>query len=59
MPVCNLKTMTPRQQVFKELVTTESNYVGILNSVTKIAEVSQLRTNHVSKYLYNPIFMTF
>ena len=40
IPVFNLKTATPRQQVYHELVTTESNYVGILDCVTKISEVS-------------------
>ena len=33
------KEVTPRQQVFHELVTTESNYVAILDCVYKIAQV--------------------
>ncbi|XP_023320077.1 protein ECT2 isoform X4 [Eurytemora carolleeae] len=41
IPVFNLKTATPRQQVFHELVTTESNYVGILDCVTKISEEAE------------------
>ena len=39
IPVFNMKTATPRQQVFHEIVTTETNYVGILDTITKIAEV--------------------
>ena len=41
-PACaavNLKEVGPRQQVFHELVTTESNYVAILDCVAKIAQV--------------------
>lgn len=37
----NLKAATPRQQVFYELVTTESNYVGILDTITKIAKEAE------------------
>ncbi len=38
MPIVK-KEVTPRQQVFYELVTTESNYVAILDCVYKIAQV--------------------
>jgi len=41
IPSFNLKTATPRQQVFHELVTTESNYVGILDCVTKISQEAE------------------
>jgi protein ECT2 len=40
MPVI-MKEVTPRQQVFHELVTTESNYVAILDSVFKISEEAE------------------
>jgi len=41
IPVFNMKTATPRQQVFHEIVTTETNYVGILDTITKIAEEAE------------------
>lgn len=52
IPVFNLKTATPRQQVFHELVTTESNYVGILDCVTKISEVSLTYKSARVRYTY-------
>jgi hypothetical protein len=42
MPV-SMKEVTPRLQVFHELLTTESNYVAILDCVSKIAQVGTLR----------------
>jgi len=41
IPVINLKEATPRQQVFHELVTTESNYVAILDCVAKLAQEAE------------------
>jgi len=40
MPIVK-KEVTPRQQVFYELVTTESNYVAILDCVYKIAQEAE------------------
>ena len=51
--------LTVNTQVFHELVTTESNYVGILDCVTKISQVENSSKANCFSYLSTSPQITF